>query len=574
VKNEQYDGTEMVRVLLARGADQAQLAEVEPLLNKTMQYWRLRAQERRPFQQRMLKAFKLEGLREVEFAVVGQQAATTAISNQIMTFVGQRHAVMHGKPLVIFIPGAPGHGKTYFTKNLTKALVGEENFLFVPFGDINSSRELFGVQWGSTSDDGRITSFLKARQDKFSVVMLDDFDKFHHQSKGLSPRWDQSKPIYQSFLEPWLEGTIRYKGGVNASASDDRGRTIRCGKCIFICTTNLCQQEIVDFTKLPAHQRRMSERMGEQDIQWIDRELVQKTIKPNLIAFFKRIHPELQALVRRCVLIAPFVPLTPAEQAVVADMELRRFFEDTPVAVPAPEAPEWGGVAAGSSEPLAGAVAAAVACAAPPAAPPASAVSAGAGGDGSSSSSDDEDARQKDNVEGSLVQAKENPAPSGFDQWKTLLGNEGAAGEPDYSDDDYVQVLRPLGEDATVSSDSDDEIPEVLGMPISKRHVHVTEPNTTTICYGQAGSGKAVRNTLVARNLDEASAIAYKGKRTVHQVVTLQGEIISTSGTMAGGGAKAHSGGMKAQLAAEPMDAVEHKALERGRDDSDDFVII
>jgi structural maintenance of chromosome 4 len=79
---------------------------------------------------------------------------------------------------------------------------------------------------------------------------------------------------------------------------------------------------------------------------------------------------------------------------------------------------------------------------------------------------------------------------------------------------------------------------------------------------------KAVRNMLVARNLDEASAIAYKGKRAVHQVVTLQGEIISTSGTMAGGGAKARSGGMKAQLAAEPMDAVEHKALERGLADA------
>jgi chromosome segregation ATPase len=46
---------------------------------------------------------------------------------------------------------------------------------------------------------------------------------------------------------------------------------------------------------------------------------------------------------------------------------------------------------------------------------------------------------------------------------------------------------------------------------------------------------------LVARNLDETSAIAYKGKRAVHQVVTLQGEIISTSGTMAGGGAKARA---------------------------------
>ena len=75
---------------------------------------------------------------------------------------------------------------------------------------------------------------------------------------------------------------------------------------------------------------------------------------------------------------------------------------------------------------------------------------------------------------------------------------------------------------------------------------------------------KAVRNTLVANNLDEASSIAYAGKRAVHQVVTLQGEIISMAGTMAGGGAKARSGGMKAQLAAEPMDPAEYKVLEEG----------
>ena len=74
----------------------------------------------------------------------------------------------------------------------------------------------------------------------------------------------------------------------------------------------------------------------------------------------------------------------------------QRKAEATPVAVPAPEAPEWGGAAAGGSEPLAGAVAAAVACAAPPAAPPASAVSAGAGGDGSSSSSSDDDDEDAD----------------------------------------------------------------------------------------------------------------------------------------------------------------------------------
>eukprot|EP00727_Mastigamoeba_balamuthi_P004554 m51a1_g14097 putative structural maintenance of chromosomes protein 4 (1237) ;mRNA; f:82387-87578 len=52
----------------------------------------------------------------------------------------------------------------------------------------------------------------------------------------------------------------------------------------------------------------------------------------------------------------------------------------------------------------------------------------------------------------------------------------------------------------------------------------------------------ALRNTLVAPNLDAASAIAYGRER--HRVVTLQGEVIDTSGTMSGGGNRVARGGM------------------------------
>ena len=74
---------------------------------------------------------------------------------------------MGAKPLVIMVQGAPGHGKTYFTRNLAAALVGENNFLFIPMGSIKSERQLFGVQWGGHGDDGMITSFLRARQDQY-----------------------------------------------------------------------------------------------------------------------------------------------------------------------------------------------------------------------------------------------------------------------------------------------------------------------------------------------------------------------------------------------------------------------
>ena len=47
----------MVRVLLARGADEAQLSEVpDKLINRTMRYWRMRARKRRVYDPEMLKA--------------------------------------------------------------------------------------------------------------------------------------------------------------------------------------------------------------------------------------------------------------------------------------------------------------------------------------------------------------------------------------------------------------------------------------------------------------------------------------------------------------------------------------
>jgi hypothetical protein len=332
-KNAEYDGTDMVRLLLAHGADEAQLTEVpEEHVNRTMRYWRTRARERRPNHAAMARAFQLEGLREVEFAVVGEQAATTAISTAIQYFMGQ-HDQQEGKPLVIFIPGAPGHGKTYFTKNLAKALVGEKNLLFLPMGSVKSARQLFGYQWGSGGDDGKITTFLKERQDIFSIVMLDEFEK--PESLVNEGGWDQAKPLYQSFLEPWDQGTMenagedRAPGGGGNAAASAGGRTIHCHKCIFICTTNLCQDEIVAFAKHPDNQHRMSQRMTEADIQWVDRVLVQKTVKPAILAFLQRISKSMaSALLRRIDLIVPFVPLAREEQVVVADMELRRFFAD------------------------------------------------------------------------------------------------------------------------------------------------------------------------------------------------------------------------------------------------------
>jgi len=56
----------------------------------------------------------------------------------------------------------------------------------------------------------------------------------------------------------------------------------------------------------------------------------------------------------------------------------------------------------------------------------------------------------------------------------------------------------------------------------------------------------ALRDTLVAEDIEQASRIAY-GK-TRYRVVTLEGSLIDISGTMTGGGRVARSGGMRASI--------------------------
>jgi len=59
----------------------------------------------------------------------------------------------------------------------------------------------------------------------------------------------------------------------------------------------------------------------------------------------------------------------------------------------------------------------------------------------------------------------------------------------------------------------------------------------------------AIKNTLVCKDLDTATGIAYAGKRL--RVVTLNGAMIEATGTMSGGG-NPRRGGMSFKLQNKP----------------------
>jgi structural maintenance of chromosome 4 len=73
---------------------------------------------------------------------------------------------------------------------------------------------------------------------------------------------------------------------------------------------------------------------------------------------------------------------------------------------------------------------------------------------------------------------------------------------------------------------------------------------------------KAIGNTLVATDLDQANRIAFGGAKR-WRVVTLGGQLIDTAGTMSGGGTKVMKGIMSSKLATEGVDASTLRRYER-----------
>ena len=84
VKNESYDGTDMVRLLLSLGTDPEALQE-DLDLNLTMQYWVQQAKLFRIDREstEILRPFRLQHLWRIPFWVVGQRIACRMIRKQV-----------------------------------------------------------------------------------------------------------------------------------------------------------------------------------------------------------------------------------------------------------------------------------------------------------------------------------------------------------------------------------------------------------------------------------------------------------------------------------------------------------
>ena len=326
--NSKRDGTEMVRILLSKGAKPSELAMSgvdEKLLGTGMKYWLDKAKRVPIPDQGMLAHARftppMDRLHELDFAVVGQEAAISVVKDFFASRFGNRQG--NGKlqaPPVMLLLGPPGHGKTYFSSNAARTLVGDDNFLFIPCQSIRDDADLFGSRLGGSRDgshssDGQLTQWLRRRQGKKCVVFLDEIEKMKGMTSSLG--WKQDKKIFQSFLEPWNDGTLSDPGASSVGKID-------CRQCVWVLTSNWGQSEIIDFCE--EHKNRMYKKVDENDATWIQSNLVEKILRPLITKKLGEIDSELKALSRRIPAVVPFLPFTAPERKIVADVALTERF--------------------------------------------------------------------------------------------------------------------------------------------------------------------------------------------------------------------------------------------------------
>lgn len=174
--------------------------------------------------------FKLDKLNELEGKlsniIIGQPYAIKVTVDALMRHAaGLRNAK---SPIGTFLyVGPTGVGKTQLAKELAIELMGSESRLIrmnmAEFREEHSLTRLIGSLPGYKEHEkgGQLTEQLKGCS--HAVVLLDEIDKAH-------------PAVLKVFLQAFDEGSI----------SDAKGTVIDCRNIIFILTTNLASQKILD----------------------------------------------------------------------------------------------------------------------------------------------------------------------------------------------------------------------------------------------------------------------------------------------------------------------------------------
>jgi ATP-dependent Clp protease ATP-binding subunit ClpB len=220
-------------------------------------------------------------------SVIGQPLAVQAVSEAIRR--ARSGLNDPGKPLGTFLfVGPTGVGKTELAKALAYLLFNQEEALvrvdMSEYMEKHSVSKLIGSPPGYVGyeEGGQLTEVL--RRKPYSVVLLDEIEKAHHDVQNI-------------LLQVFDDGRL----------TDSKGRVVNCKNALFIMTSNLGSDLLLEKLKAGVHK--------------MTKESILQTLEPALKKHFR---PE---FLNRLDDILPFLPLQEKNMEEIANLQLSKVKE-------------------------------------------------------------------------------------------------------------------------------------------------------------------------------------------------------------------------------------------------------
>lgn len=221
--------------------------------------------------------------KELEKTVVGQDMAIKTVSEAIRR---SRSGLSDpNRPMGAFLfLGPTGVGKTELAKALAVQLFNQEDALIrldmSEYMEKHSVSKLIGSPPGYVGYDegGQLTEALRRRP--YSVVLLDEIEKAH-------------PDVFNILLQVFDEGRL----------TDSKGRTVNCRNALFIMTSNLGSEQLMESIE---HSR---SNLSKEAIMAILDPIIKKHFRPEFI--------------NRLDDILPFLPLRKEDMQKIVEIQLR-----------------------------------------------------------------------------------------------------------------------------------------------------------------------------------------------------------------------------------------------------------